>query len=93
MSAPDDETDDMLNVLDFPTPAEIRAARDAAGHTQAQAATLVGLSGGIRWAEYERDQTTATSRRIDPARWQLYLLMTDQHPEWRLSRRRPARRA
>ncbi len=90
MTAPDDleALADVLNVSDIPTPRQVLAARQAAGHTQAQAAALVGLSGGIRWAEYERDQDTASSRRIDPTRWQLYLLMTDQHPEYRLAKRR-----
>lgn len=79
---------EVLNVTEVPTPAQVLAARQAAGHTQAQAAALVGLSGAIRWAEYERDQDVASSRRIDPTRWQLYLLMTDQHPEYRLAKRR-----
>ncbi len=78
----------MLDLNTQPTPEQILAARQAAGHTQAQAAELVGLSGGIRWSEYERHGPTG--RRIDAARWQLYLLMTDQHPEWRLARRRKA---
>ena len=93
MTADDPQAEPMLNVTEYPTPAQVRAARDAAGHTQEQAAALVGLSGGIRWAEYERDRDSPTARRIDPARWQLYLLMTDQHPDWRLSRRRPTRRS
>lgn len=81
----------MLDLTTYPTTAEVRAARQAAGHTQAQAAAAVGLSGPIRWAEYERDQDSPTSRRIDPARWQLYLLLTDQHPEFRMAKRRPSR--
>lgn len=83
----------MLNVTDFPSPANVRAARLAAGQTQAEAAALVGLGGGIRWAEYERDSESQSSRRIDPARWQLYLLMTDQHPDYRLARRRLTRKS
>lgn len=73
----------MLNVTDQPTPDQVLAAREAAGQTQEQAADVVGLSGGIRWSEYERGVRT-----IDPARWQLYLLATDQHPDFRLARRR-----
>lgn len=75
-----------MEMLTQPTAEEVLAARQAAGHTQAEAAELVGLSGGIRWSEYER--SGPTSRRIDPARWSLYLLLTDQHPEWRLTRRK-----
>lgn len=83
MTTPDPATFDLGNQ---PTPEQILAARQAAGHTQSQAAATVGLSAGIRWAEYERGGHTG--RRIDSARWALYLLLTDQHPVWRLSRRR-----
>ncbi len=76
----------MLNVNDQPTPDQVLAAREHAGQTQEQAAVVVGLGGGIRWSEYERGVRT-----IDPARWQLYLLATDQHPEFRLSRRKVKR--
>jgi hypothetical protein len=74
-----------------PSTDQILAARQAAGHTQAQAAATVGLSGGIRWAEYERGGPTG--RRIDSARWALYLLLTDQHPAWRLAKRRKVTRS
>jgi hypothetical protein len=78
----------MLNFTDQPSPENVLAARVAAGQTQAQAAALVGLSGGIRWSEYERTSSGPSSRRIDAARWHLYLLLTDQHPEYRLAKRR-----
>lgn len=81
----------MLDVTTQPTPDQILAARQTAGHTQAQAAELVGLSGGIRWAEYERGGPTG--RRIDACRWQVYLLATDQHPEYRLAKRRKVTQA
>lgn len=57
------------------TPAEILQARTAAGLSQSSAATLVHLSSGLRWSEYERGV-----RNIDPARWELFLLLTGQHP-------------
>lgn len=78
-----------FDLANQPTPQQVLAARQAAGHTQAQAAATVGLSGGIRWAEYERGGQTG--RNIDSARWALYLLLTDQHPTWRLARRRVKR--
>lgn len=71
-----------------PTPAEIAAARAAAGHTQEQAARLVGLSRRDRWSELETGK-----RPMDPARWELYLLLTDQHPTYRLTKRRARRPA
>lgn len=75
--------------MDFttPTPQAVLAARQAAGHTQAQAAKAVGLGSHVRWSEYERDGAP-TSRQMDPARWQFYLLLTDQHPAFRLAKRR-----
>lgn len=71
-----------------PSPDEIMAARLAAGHTQDEAARLVHLSRRDRWSEFERG-----IRPIEPARWELYLLLTDQHPTWRLARRRARRPA
>lgn len=57
------------------TPTEILKARQAAGLSQSAAAALVHLSSGLRWSEYERGV-----RNIDPARWELFLLLTCQHP-------------
>lgn len=51
-----------------PTPAEIRAAREAAGLTQTQAAQLV--HGTLRaWQEWE-----AGNRRMHPGLWELFRL-------------------
>lgn len=61
-----------------PAPEAIRAAREAAGQSQAQAAGLVHLRSPMRWSEYERGV-----RQIDAARWELYLLLTGQHPSLR----------
>lgn len=69
-------------LLPTPTGAEIRAAREAAGHSQAQAAALMGYGRADRVSEPERD-----IRPIDPARWTLYLLATGQHPHYALSQR------
>lgn len=57
-----------------PTPAEIRAAREAAGHTQTQAAQTV--RGAMRaWQDWE-----AGLRRMHPGLWELYLLKTGKTP-------------
>lgn len=61
----------------------LRAARAAAGHTQAEAARLLGVS----WRtlqDWERGVASAPGTAIT-----LYLLLTDQHPDYRLTRRRP----
>ena len=52
-----------------PTPAEIRAARKAAGLTQARAAELAMYGAPERWTEIE-----SGTRRIDRARWALFRL-------------------
>lgn len=66
-----------------PSPDEIRASRDAAGITQDAAARLIGLSSQSRWAEYE-----AGMKVPGAALWELWLLLVDQHPSMRLTRRR-----
>lgn len=68
--------------MTHPSPDEIMAARLAAGHTQDEAARLVHLGRRDRWSEFERG-----IRPIGPARWELYLLLTDQHPFWRIVKR------
>lgn len=52
-----------------PTPENLRAVRMAAELTQSQAAALVYLGNVTRWSEYERG-----ARRIDRARWELFLI-------------------
>ncbi len=68
--------------LSQPSAGQARKARDSAGLTQAQAAELVGLGRNLRWSEYERG-----ARICDPARWMLFLLLTDQHAEYRLTKK------
>lgn len=65
-----------------PIPPEILSAREAAGLTQAEAAALLQAP-QPRWAEYENGK-----RSPDPFRWALFLLLTGQHPQWRLARNR-----
>lgn len=78
MTSPATDTPAALRLLDQvsePTPGDVIAARQRAGQSQTQAAALVGLSGGIRWSEYERGV-----RVPELSRWALYLLATGQHP-------------
>jgi hypothetical protein len=58
-----------------PSPKQIIAAREASGLTLAAAAELVYLGAAPRWSEYENGK-----RSPDPARWELFLLKTGQHP-------------
>jgi transcriptional regulator with XRE-family HTH domain len=55
------------------TPEQIRAARKAAGLTQAQAAKLIGLGSQTRWSEYEHGVRTM---RVQS--WRLFRLLTGQ---------------
>lgn len=51
-----------------PTPAEIRAAREAAGLSQAQAGDFI-YSGLRSWQHWELGE-----RRMHPALWELFLI-------------------
>lgn len=62
-----------MTAISRPTTDQVRIARHAAGMTQAQAAKLVHLRAGGRWAEYEQGK-----RNIDLARWELFLIKTGQ---------------
>ena len=66
-------------LLPAPTADQVRAARAAAGHSQAQAAAIMGYRRLDRISEAERGVGA-----IDPVRWTLYLLATEQHPKFRL---------
>lgn len=59
-----------------------RAARMAAGHTQAEAGVLIGAT------RRTVENWEAGVNAIPAAALRLYLLVTDQDPEWRLVRRR-----
>lgn len=69
-------------MLPKPTPDAVRAARAAAGHTQAQAAELVHYRSWVRWAEAERLDGPGMR---DAAKWELYLLKAGLHPTLRLA--------
>lgn len=59
-----------MSHLSPPSPERVRAARAKAGHTQAQAATVVH-STVRRWREWETGD-----HRMHPALWELYLIRT-----------------
>ena len=58
-----------------PAPSEVRAAREAAKHTPAQAAAMI-YSTASTWEEWEKEQSER--RRMHPAFFELYLLKTNQ---------------
>ncbi|KDB50536.1 hypothetical protein X805_38700 [Sphaerotilus natans subsp. natans DSM 6575] len=57
----------------------IRAARAAAGDTQAQAIQRLHRDRRMTWDDWESGR-----RVMEPALWELYLLKTGQHPTHRL---------
>ncbi len=68
------------SALPEPSRDEIRSARGEM--TQAQAADLAGLSGPVKWAQYESGE-----RRPSATLWELFLLRTGRHPTHRLIER------
>lgn len=67
-----------------PTPEEVRAARKKAGLTQAEAAQVVSPAKVMpyrSWQSYEVAEGKPGCRAIPLAIWELFLLMTDQHPD------------
>ena len=62
-----------------PTPDDIRSARAAAGHTQAEAAALVHAA-RRSWEAWESTSAGTATRAMPLASWELYLLKTLQHP-------------
>lgn len=66
-----------------PSPADVRAARERAGLTQEQAARVVSPGGDNVyrvWQNWEAGEGTNNHRVIPLASWELFLLMTGQHP-------------
>lgn len=61
--------------ISSPLPAEVRAAREAAGLTQTEAAALV--HGTLRaWQGWEAPAGQADARRMHPGLWELFSLKT-----------------
>lgn len=55
----------------WPRPEEVKAAREEAGLTQTQAASLVH-TGWQTWAKWEAEATSDSARRMHPATWELF---------------------
>ena len=69
-----------------PTPSEVRQARKNAGLSQLQAAQLVAPTQSYRsWQSYEVDEGKSEARAIPLGIWELFLLLTDQHPTQHLT--------
>ena len=78
--------------LSAPTPREVRCARERAGLTQSEAAQLISPSAARpfrTWQNYEIAAGQPGARKIPLPVWELFLLMTDQHPGMLLTARPP----
>lgn len=77
-----------------PTPAEVKAARKAAQLSQAEATLVVADVRGPReertWQNYECEVGKKNHRAIPLAAWELFLLMTGQHPRFVLTEKSTA---
>jgi DNA (cytosine-5)-methyltransferase 1 len=63
--------------MNQPTPDQVKAAREAAGHSQAQAGALVHTDART-WRRWELGPRFESGRAIPLAAWELYLLKTGQ---------------
>ena len=75
--------------LTQPTPDEIRRARVRAGLTQTQAALMISSASARpwrTWQNYESPVGQASARPIPLATWELFLVLTNQHPHFSLKR-------
>lgn len=62
----------------------IRAAREAAGLSAREAASLVGVT-TVTWQRWEGQSSRATE--IPYAHWNLFLILTGHHPVFTLTQR------
>jgi DNA-binding XRE family transcriptional regulator len=60
-----------LRTEEGPSPEEVRAARESAGLTQAEAGALVH-SPWHSWNKWETDASSDNSRHMHPATWDLF---------------------
>jgi hypothetical protein len=78
--------------LDMPAPngAELKAARIAAGLSQAQAASLMGYSlqtgsrGGVQSRTWQALESPTDERNMQGPVFAMFLLLTGQHPTFQL---------
>lgn len=73
-----------------PTPEEVRTARENAGLSPDGAGALVSAAALPRrtWEKWEKPEGTVNFRNMPIATWELFLLLTDQHPTLKLTKRR-----
>lgn len=73
--------------LTSPTMEQIAAARKRAGMTQKDAAALIGVK-ARSWRGWESSDDALSATAMPPDRWFWFLVLTGQHPEYELVRRK-----
>ncbi|WP_342720445.1 helix-turn-helix transcriptional regulator [Acidovorax sp. FHTAMBA] len=82
-----------------PTGDQLKAARTAAGLSQAQAAQLMGYPlqtgsrGGVQSRTWQALESTSDERNMQGPVFAMFLLLTGQHPEFVLAPRAPVANA
>lgn len=67
-----------------PTPAQIKATREALGYSQAEAAALVYRKSKSSWVHFEADPSLSSHRAIPLDTWAWFLHVTDPGGEFTL---------
>lgn len=78
----------ITNRIGQPTPDEVRFTRESIGLTATEAGRMVSsaVNAYSIWSGYEtKDQRR--SRQIPLATWELFLLLNNRHPMYRMARR------
>ena len=81
--------------MPIPDGDQLKAARVAAGLNQAQAAQLMGYAlqvgsrGGMQSRTWQALESATDARNMQGPTFAMFLLLTGQHPEWRLAAKRP----
>ena len=81
---------DISKRVSSPSPAEIKRCRLQAGLSQMRAAKIISsvAPGSYKtWSGYEQNEGTVNHRKMPLAAWEIFLLMTNQHPTLELKMR------
>lgn len=71
-----------------PDPETIRNCRISVGLTQEQAALMIKETGHYQvWCGYEAPTKSQRHHKISLAEWELFLLLTNNHPTFKLERK------
>ena len=95
MSAPTPSSTPFQLAMPSPSGEQLKAARQAAGLNQAQAAELMGYSlqtgsrGGLQSRTWQALESPTDDRNMQGPVFAMFLLMTGQHPDFELARKAP----